>query len=92
MIYFVDIDNTICLTEGSDYRNADPWPDKIARVNQLFEDGHKVVYWTARGGTSGKDWTAFTERQLHSWGCLFDELRMDKPSFDVFFDDKAYRL
>lgn len=89
MILYVDIDNTICRTEGNDYRNADPYPEVIAKINDYFNDGAKVVYWTARGGTSGKDWYAFTERQLRSWGCKFDELLTDKPSFDILIDDRS---
>lgn len=92
MIYYVDIDNTICRTVGNDYRNSDPFPDKIAKINSLFEDGHEIVYWTSRGGTSGKDWSELTERQLRRWGCLYDELRLDKPSFDILFDDKAKKI
>ena len=89
MIYYVDIDNTICHTKGNDYRNATPYPVVIAMINELFEQGEKVVYWTARGGTSGTDWYDFTLRQLKSWGCNFDELRTDKPSFDVLIDDRS---
>ena len=29
MIIFVDIDNTITITNGSDYTNSQPLPDKI---------------------------------------------------------------
>ena len=88
MTYFIDIDNTICLTNGNDYRSAKPWPDKISAVNDLFDQGHRIVYWTSRGGTSGKDWTELTEKQLKVWGCRYDELRMDKPSYDFIIDDK----
>jgi CMP-N,N'-diacetyllegionaminic acid synthase len=92
MIYFVDIDNTICHTNGNDYRNSDPWPDKIALINDLFDQGHRIVYWTSRGSSSGRDWEPFTIMQLKRWGCKFDEVRMGKPSYDFIIDDKMMEL
>ena len=34
MIIYVDIDGTICETDGSDYRNAKPRPKQIAKINK----------------------------------------------------------
>lgn len=87
--YIVDIDNTICKTENSDYHNSQPMYDRIAKINQLYEEGHTIIYWTARGGTSGIDWTDKTHSQLAAWGCKYDEIRMWKPSYDIWIDDKA---
>jgi len=92
MIYYIDIDQTICHTEGNNYTKSRPWPDKIAKVNQLFDEGHKIVYWTSRGNTSGKDWEPFTIMQLKKWGCRFDEVRTGKPSYDFIIDDKMTTL
>lgn len=89
MKYIVDIDNTICKTENSDYPNSVPFTDRIERINKLFEEGHIIHYWTARGGNSGKDWTEFTTKQLTEWGCKYHELKMFKPSYDIWIDDKA---
>ena len=88
-IYVVDIDNTICQTVGSDYANSIPIYDRINKINDLYDQGHKVVYWTARGGNSGIDWTDKTHSQLAAWGCKYDEIKMNKPSYDVWIDDKA---
>lgn len=92
MKVFCDIDNTICITNGNDYRYAEPIPEKINDINERYEKGDRIVYWTSRGQTSGKDWRKFTERQLKEWGCLYHELRLDKPSFDILYDDKARNL
>jgi len=90
MIIFVDIDETICTRSvNSDYSLAEPIPDRIAIVNDAYDDGHRIVYYTARGATTGIDWQAITEEQLDRWGCKYHELRLDKPFFDILIDDKA---
>lgn len=93
MKIYVDIDNTICKTEGSDYPNSTPNPKNIAKINQLFREGHEIIYWTARGGHSGKDWTELTTKQLKEWDCLYDELICnEKPSYDLLICDKSKRI
>jgi len=90
--YIVDIDGTICETIDGDYDNSRPLNDRIAKINALYDDGHVIIYWTARGAQSGKDWSALTYQQLRSWGCKFHALRMKKPHYDVWVDDKAQWL
>lgn len=89
MRYIVDIDGTICNTSKSDYANSKPIVENIKKINQLYEDGNEVIYWTARGGNSGIDWSELTKQQLKQWGCKFHEIRMNKPVYDVWIDDKA---
>ena len=90
MIYYVDIDETICEYPCSRmYTNAVPIKENINKINKLYEDGHQVVYWTARGSTTGIDWTDVTERQLKRWGAKYHELQLGKPHYDVFICDKA---
>lgn len=89
MIYYVDIDNTICQTIGSNYEQSKPIKHRILKINNLYKQGHTVVYWTARGSNSGKDWTAFTELQLDDWGCLRHKISTQKPSYDILIDDKS---
>ena len=93
MIIYVDIDNTICHTEASDYRNSTPIKENIDKINKLYNDGHTIVYWTARGGHSGNDWSEWTNIQLMKWGCLFHELICnEKPSYDLLICDKTKRI
>lgn len=88
-IYFIDIDDTICtLTTPMDYASAIPIPQAIKKINKLFEEGHQIIFWTARGTLSGIDWIQLTERQLLSWGVQYHELRFGKPVYDYFIDDK----
>ena len=57
----------------------------------MFDEGHEIHYWTARGATSGIDYTELTTKQLDSWGCKYTSLRVgDKPHYDIWVDDKAY--
>jgi len=90
MILYVDIDNTITNTTGCDYENAQPIQDRINRINKLFDEGNTIIYWTARGSGSGKQYFELTYNQLKQWGAKFHELRMGKPIFDMFIDDKAF--
>ena len=90
MRYIVDIDNTICFQDSSsNYPNSTPMKEHIQRVNELFDAGHEIIYWTARGAVSGIDWRELTEKQLTEWGCKYHELWMNKPQYDVWIDDKA---
>ena len=88
MNIYVDIDETICISNG-DYENAKPIYDRIAKINKLYDDGNTITYCTARGTTTGINWYALTVHQLYEWGCKCHELRMGKPAYDLFIDDKV---
>ena len=89
IVYYVDIDNTICKTNGNDYHNSIPLIERITKINNLYEAGHTIIYWTARGGKTGIDWSELTSQQLDNWGCKYHTLLMKKPSYDIWIDDKA---
>lgn len=89
MIIFVDIDETICISpESRDYSKAEPIKKNIKKINKLYEKGHTIVYWTARGTGSGIDWSKITEKQFIKWGVKYHELKFGKPIYDLFIDDK----
>ena len=99
MIIRVDIDETICyykeeiaLDGTKDYSKAIPRPFYIMKINDLYDKGHEIVYWTARGSRSGIDWYDFTYEQLESWGVKFHELKCDKPYYDLFIEDRSNRI
>lgn len=96
MIYFVDIDKTICDTPETwdNYQACKPIYENIEKINKLWKDGHTIVYWTARGAKHNHAslWFDLTKNQLDSWGCLYSELRMGKPLYDIIIDDKAMRI
>jgi len=60
----------------------------ISKINELYKDGHTIVYWTARGTTTGIDWREVTEKQFSEWGVRYHELKFGKPNYDLFIDDK----
>ena len=90
MIYYVDIDETICNTpETRDYSLATPIIENIRKINRLYDEGNTIVYWTARGSGSGIDWRDVTEKQFKDWNVKYHELKLKKPMYDVFICDKA---
>jgi len=92
-IFAFDIDGTICFTNGNDYKNSIPDDVMIAHINLLYEQGHYIKMFTARGCVSKKDWTEFTQIQLTNWGLKFHELITNqKPHFDLLIDDKAINI
>ena len=94
MIYIIDIDQTICITPIVDgkhrYDLSIPLDHRIEEINKLYDQGHTIIYWTARGSGSGLDWTNLTTQQLNNWNCKFEEVRLGKPSYDFWIDDKAF--
>jgi hypothetical protein len=88
-VIYVDIDETICLTsEDRKYENSKPIYQNIDKINKLYEEGNTIVYWTARGSRKQINWYDLTYKQLNEWGAKFNELRVDKPYYDLFIDDK----
>ena len=94
MIYCFDIDGTICTTvQDSHYEKASPFPEMVKKINDLYEEGHKIMFFTARGCRSGIDHTDLTIRQLREWGINYHELVMTKkPHYDLLVDDKAINV
>lgn len=94
MKIFVDIDETICFYKGErHYPDAIPSEENIAKINKLFDEGHEITYWTARGSLTGIDWLETTVNQLEEWGCQYHELSVgDKPAYDLLICDKTKRI
>jgi hypothetical protein len=93
MIIYVDIDETICVTpDDRDYTKASPIQKNINKINELYDNGDTIIYWTARGTGSGIDWREVTENQFKEWGVKYHELKLGKPVYDLFIDDKNKSL
>ena len=92
MVIYIDIDNTICRNNESeeelDYTKAIPIEEAITKANMLFDNGHTIIYWTARGTVSGIDWKDVTVEQFKKWGVKYHKLKFGKPIYDLFIDDK----
>ena len=98
MKYVIDIDGTICdKPENSDYDSSYPKPYRIAKINKLYDEGHHITYFTARGMGRYLDnadlakarFYEITELQLRLWGCKYHQLVLGKPSGDYYIDDKG---
>jgi len=90
MIVYVDIDETICVTpEDRDYTKSMPIMENIQKINELYDKGHQIVYWTARGSGSGINWLEHTQIQLKNWGAKSHDVKVGKPLYDLFICDKA---
>lgn len=100
MKIYVDIDGTICNTTHSDgvwdYKICTPILERIDYINQLYNNGHTIVYWTARGSSTPnnkkriEDLTKLTERHLSEWGAKYHALSIaEKPDYDLYIDDKS---
>jgi len=72
-----------------DYNHSTPIIKNIEKINDLYDAGHTIVYWTARGSGSGKDHTELTKHQMEKWKAKFHELKLGKPVYDLFICDKA---
>jgi histidinol phosphatase-like enzyme len=93
-IIYVDIDETICETPDKPrvYEKSIPIKANIDKINKLYDEGNTIVYWTARGSRTQKNWYDLTKKQLIEWGAKHHELRVDKPYYDFFIDDKNFRI
>lgn len=98
MRYVFDLDGTICTQEKSgEYHLAKPIKKMIDKVNALFDAGHDITIYTARGmvtfeGDLERVMAAYwnlTDHWLHMNGVKYHRLRMGKPPADFYVDDKA---
>lgn len=92
MIYCFDIDGTICNNTNGDYEKAEPFFSIISKVNELFNNGDTIYFYTARGATTGIDWKDVTIKQLKSWNVNYHKLFFGKPTADIYIDDKGINI
>jgi hypothetical protein len=99
MVYVVDIDETICTNKNIKYGESVPYVDRIKRLNYLYDQGHTIIYCTARGMGRYKNiailaklrFYYLTYTQLKKWGVKFNKLMLGKPAGDLYIDDKGIR-
>ena len=103
MQYVIDIDGTICQNgecSSCKYEGSIPFLERIEKINQLYDEGHIIKYFTARGmgrysdnaSKAKEKFYALTKMQLELWGCKYHELILGKPSGDVYIDDKGINV
>tara|TARA_R110000868_G_scaffold63957_3_gene192533 strand:- start:377 stop:754 length:378 start_codon:yes stop_codon:yes gene_type:complete len=99
-----DLDDVICYRPKeyehlgpNKYDYCEPDQSVIDLVNSLYEDGNKIVIYTARGMSQYKGNVSLiyselyskTIQQLDSWGLKYHRLVMGKIHYDLLIDDKA---
>ena len=87
-IYAFDLDGTLCTDTFGVYENAIPFPERIKIVNRLYKK-NRIVIWTARGGTTGIDWTKITKAQLKKWKVKYHKLIIGKLYYDLYIDNRS---
>ena len=81
----------------SKYNYCYPIEENIELVNSLYNDGYKIVIYTARGMSqfNGNVTEIYSQlysqtiKQLNSWGLKYHQLVMGKIHYDVLIDDKV---
>lgn len=94
-----DLDNTLVTnpTIVNDYSTVKPIVKNIQLLNNLKNDGHEIIIYTARRmathkGNVGKvikDIASITIDTLDKYDIHYDELIFGKPIADIYIDDKA---
>jgi|TARA_R100000234_G_C5002105_1_gene180783 hypothetical protein len=88
MRYCFDIDGTICST-NCEYKDAVPYLEVIEWINKKYDEGHHIQFFSSRGTKSKIDWFKFTLDQLDDWGVKYHSVKLGKPDYDLFIDDKG---
>lgn len=93
-----DIDNTITVWDNNrDYENFVPDTTMVSFINELYDQGHTIVLYTARGMNSVSPNRIASEiippllKNLEKIGLKYHELITHKPVYDWIIDDKAMR-
>lgn len=102
-----DMDDVICSKDQEwdlsdegrvgQYKTCKPAQEMIDIVNKCYDQGHRIIIYTARGfnGFTGNIHQTYanlyplTLQQLNDWGVKFHELVMGKIYYDILIDDKA---
>lgn len=97
--FIVDIDDTISTHNNRDYVNAKPHYDIIRKLNNLYDSGFNIIYFTARGALSSngniqdieKNCRAIVEDWMTVHNVKYTYLLFGKPLGLYYIDDKALR-
>lgn len=89
MKIIVDLDGVICTEEKTFERSlAIPIPGAIESINQLKQNGHDIVIYTARSWSE----ETMTKAWLDFYDVNYDTLILGKPTCDFYIDDRAIRF
>ncbi|MFK5882831.1 MAG: hypothetical protein QM489_00670 [Candidatus Izemoplasma sp.] len=101
MKYVIDIDNTISVwNEDRDYDNFEPIQPMIDKINKLYDEGHIIVFNTARGMSFYSEKRnqiennnrPIIEKWLIKHKVKYHKLYLCKPLGDFYIDDKNLNI
>lgn len=94
--FCLDVDNTITLWDDNrDYENFKPDQQMVDMINALYDDGHHITLFTARGmksvgpGRIAAEIVPSLVKNLEKIGLKYHELMTHKPLYDWLIDDKT---
>ena len=91
--FIMDIDGVIAnIAPNNDYNLSTPRQHNIDKINRLYEAGHTIILFTARGYVTGINWRDVTENQMQRWSVKYHELQLGKPAGDFYIDDRMVPL
>lgn len=77
--FLIDIDGTVTEDVPNEQpermKHAEPYPDALEKVNQWYDDGHIITFFTSRT----EDQREVTEEWLERHGFKYHHLLMGKP-------------
>lgn len=97
MRYVFDLDGTLCSLTNGNYEKAKPYELRIIKVNELYDAGHHITIYTARGMGRNNNcakmaraqFVDLTRAQLAVWEVKYHELILGKYAGDLYIDDKG---
>jgi CMP-N-acetylneuraminic acid synthetase len=91
--FVFDIDGVVAhLSPDNNYSLAQPNLEVINKINDLFDSGHYIILFTARGSKTGKNWQSITKQQMNEWNVRYNEIRFGKPFADYYIDDRMLSI
>lgn len=91
--FVVDIDGVIAQKrDDNNYSLSEPDYENIRKINELYDRGNYIVYFTSRGYKTGINWENETKKKLEMWGVKYNDLIFGKPDADIYIDDKALNI
>ena len=102
-LFCFDLDEVICKnvkyknSKLINYNKSKPINSAIRTINKLYDDGHTIVIYTARGMTRykgnvsiiKKKLNTITANSLKSWKLKYHKLIFGKIYYDFIIDDKS---
>jgi hypothetical protein len=97
--YVFDLDGTLCTETNGVFHEAKPITENIEILNKLYNDGHEITIYSARGmkrfnNDVSKVYDSLfqmTKSQLESWGVLYHKLILGKP-YGKYIDNDSYTI